>query len=599
MTMELISGDEIKDFVGIKNKRINSWIMQMLGFKDINEFYTKYSNKSTIEFLEALLKEFNITINIDQNDLKRIPENGGFITVSNHPFGGLDGIVLLFLILKKRPDFKLMGNFLLDRIDPLKDVIVPVNPFKDYSLISQNISGIKKSIRLLKEDCPVGFFPAGEVSSFSLESRKINDKKWESSIIRLIKGSKKPIIPIYFKGSNSFLFNSIGLINPKFRSAILGRELINKKNTIVEVKIGKVISQKEQDAFKSNSSYGRYLRARTYALASNLEINHFFKFDRTRIKRAKNIIKPINSQTLITEIQNLDESSLLFSSKQFKIFCSSVDSIPNIVLEIGRLREETFRIIGEGSNKSYDLDEFDIYYKHLFIWDNNNNKLVGSYRLGEGDTIMKKYGKNGFYMNSLFKINPEFEFILNRGLEVGRSFISNDYQKNPLALFLLWKGIFYYLLKNEQYQFLFGPVSISNSYTKKSKKILVDFIKDNFYDEELSKLVKPRREFKPKEKDANIVYSDFQNSEMITIDNLIAEIEPNHFKIPILIKKYIKQNAKFIGFNIDPKFSYALDGFLLLDINDLDYKMINSLGKEIDDPQLKDRIKKLWNKDIS
>ena len=156
-----------------------------------------------------------------------------------------------------------------------------------------------------------------------------------------------------------------------------------------------------------------------------------------------------------------------------------------------------------------------------------------------------------------------------------------------------------YLLKNEQYQFLFGPVSISNSYTKKSKKILVDFIKDNFFDKELSKLVNPRKEFKSKQKDPNFDYSDFQNSEIITIDNLIAEIEPNHFKTPILIKKYIKQNAKFIGFNIDPKFSFALDGFLVLNIKDLDSKMINNLSKEIEDPQLKNRIKKLWNEDVS
>ena len=599
MTMELISGNDIEDFAGIKNKRINSWIMQMLGFKDINAFYKQYSNKSTIEFLEGLLDEFKITIKIDQNDLKLIPRNGGFITVSNHPFGGWDGIILLFLILKIRPDFKLMGNFLLDKISPLKDVIIPVNPFKDYSLPSENISGIKKSMRLIKEDFPFGFFPSGEVSAFSLESLKVNDKKWESSIIRLIRGSKKPIIPIYFKGNNSILFNTIGLINPKLRSAILGRELIKKKNSIVEVKIGKIISLKEQEAFKTNTSYGRYLRARTYALDSNLETNHFFNLNRKKIKRAKNIIKPINPQIIINEIQNLNESSLLFSSKDFKIFCSSVENIPNIILEIGRLREQTFRSVGEGSKKSYDLDEYDIYYKHLFIWDNKNSKLVGSYRIGEGDKIMSKYGKNGFYMNSLFKIHPEFHFILNRGLEMGRSFISNEYQKNPIALFLLWKGIFYYLLKNEQYQFLFGPVSISNSYTKKSKKILVDFIKDNFFDKELSKLVNPRKEFKSKQKDPNFDYSDFQNSEIITIDNLIAEIEPNHFKTPILIKKYIKQNAKFIGFNIDPKFSFALDGFLVLNIKDLDSKMINNLSKEIEDPQLKNRIKKLWNEDVS
>tara|TARA_B100001939_G_scaffold118521_1_gene102892 strand:- start:3048 stop:4811 length:1764 start_codon:yes stop_codon:yes gene_type:complete len=587
--MQLVSINDIEKISGLKNKRINQFIMHLLGFNNINKFYYEHESEEPLDFLISLLNEFNVKIDVKEKDLRKIPLSGGFLTVSNHPFGGWDGIILLYLMLKKRPDFKIMANFLLEKINPLKSCIIAVNPFENISNYS-SISGLKKALWYIKNDVPVGIFPAGEVSSFSLENKKITDKRWDNTSIRLIRASQKPILPVYFKGTNSMMFNTIGLINPKLRSAALGRELLKKKNTIVNVKIGDIISIKEQTAFNNNNDYGRYLRARTYALGNKLNTNQFYFPRNLKLKSPEKIIKPVNSNLLIKEIQDLSSEDLLFEIKDFQIFCTSVKNLPNIIIEIGRLREETFREVGEGTNKSIDLDEFDLYYKHLFIWNKKTNEIIGAYRIGEGDSIMRKYGKSGFYMNQLFRIDSEFNFVLERGLEMGRSFIVKHYQKNALMLYLLWKGVFYYLLNNVQFQFLFGPVSISNSYSKISQKVIVDFIKDNHFDSELSKLVKPRKAFKYN-KNSEINYSSFRNNNMITLDNLIAALETNHFKVPVLIKKYIGQNGKFIGFNIDPKFSKSLDGFLLLDLKEIDKNTIKSLGKDLDENSVIKRFK--------
>tara|TARA_B100001939_G_C16937567_1_gene616808 strand:+ start:905 stop:2689 length:1785 start_codon:yes stop_codon:yes gene_type:complete len=589
--MNLVSIQDISNISGIKNVKINQLILKYFGLNDINKFYNKHKSQKPVEFLENLLSEFNIKIEISENDISNIPKNGGFLTVSNHPFGGWDGIILLYILLQQRSDFKILANFLLEKITPISSCLITVNPFEYYN-DNRNISGLKKALRLIKSDTPVGFFPAGEVSSFTFEKKKVSDKRWDITTIRLIRGAKKPVVPIYFRGSNSLLFNTVGLVNPKLRTVTLGREFLKRKDTSVHVKIGKPISLQEQNSFTTNNEYGRYLRARTYALGSDLNTNQFYFPKKFKLRKQEKIINPIKQELILDNVNSLPREQLLFSIKDYEIYFASANQIPNLINEIGRLREMTFRKVGEGTNKAIDLDEFDLYFKQLFIWNKKDNELVGAYRIGEGDYIMNKFGKSGFYMNQLFKIENEFNFILERGIELGRSFVVEKYQKNPIILFTLWKGIFYYLLKNEQYQFLFGPVSISNNYSKVSKKVMVDYIRDNHFDHELSKLVKPRKRFRYR-RSSDMDYINFRNENITTVDNLVESIEPNHFKMPILLKKYIKQNGKFLGFNLDPKFSNSLDGFLLLDLNDINQNTLTSLCKDLNDEKMLKRVNDL------
>ncbi len=570
-------------------------LMFILGFTKVNDIYSKYESCSGIEFITHLLDELEIKYEINPEELKRIPQ-GGFITVSNHPFGGIDGVLLMLLICQQRPDFKVMVNFLLQKIKPIEEFCLPVNPFENKKSINSSLAGIKGALKHVKEGHGLGIFPAGEVSAFNQSLFNVADKQWNDSIMKLIKSAEVPVVPIYFHGSNSNFFHLLGLVHPMLRTVKLPSELFNKKNKTIIIRIGTPISVEEQREFKSSdiSRYTRYLRAKTYALRSPItdsEVKKFFKPRIVKKTTIEDIIAPVDPIIIQDEVASMKKEYLLFDSKNYSVICAPSVEMPNIITEIGRLREVTFREVGEGTNQKIDIDEFDLYYNQLFIWDNDANTIVGAYRVGKGRDIMERYGKKGFYIQTLFKISDEFAPILNQSVELGRSFIVSAYQRKPLPLFLLWKGILYFILKHPEYRYLIGPVSISNRYSSFSKKLIVNFLKENHYDYELAKCVKPRNKFKPKfdNIDSEIVVQQ-ANADINKIDKFISDVEPEVFRLPILLKKYTKLGGKIISLNVDPLFNDCLDGLLVLDLFNVPFDVITSLSKEINDKSILDRL---------
>ncbi len=278
------------------------------------------------------------------------------------------------------------------------------------------------------------------------------------------------------------------------------------------------------------------------------------------------------------EIENLKDKHVM-SEKNYDVYLSGASSMPNIVNEIGRLREITFREVGEGTNKKIDLDEYDLYYSHLFIWDREAQKIVGAYRVGKGDEIFFRYGSRGFYITNLFRVKAGFHPIMKAGLELGRSFVRKEYQQKALPLFLLWKGLLMFLMKNPEYRYMFGPVSISNNFSKLSKTLMIEFIKNNCFDKELEKYVSPKKQFYAELPtiDSEVLLNN--KDSIKSLDSLISEIEINHNKVPVLLRQYIQLNAKIIGFNVDPKFNDSIDGFLVLDITKIPEETYKMLGK--------------------
>jgi putative hemolysin len=575
----------------IGGRGITKLLMSILKINRINREYAKISHLRGIEFLDALLNKLEIKYEVNPEELKRIPKEGPFIIVANHPYGGIDGIILLKLVKDIRPDFKMMANFLLRRIEPVRESIIPVDPFEGKSQTSGSLAGIKNAISHLNNGYSMGIFPAGEVSTYyNTESPGVADKQWSESILKFIKRSQVPIIPAYFKGTNSKLFHILGLIHPALRTIKLPSELFNKKNKVVKVRIGLPISVEEQNEFSDIARFGRYLRLRTYALGSSIEVKKFFNYRLKPEAKPDEIIQPVSSDLIQSEVESLMGNYLLFKSKNFCILCAPSVEMPNIMTELGRLREITFREVGEGTNRKIDIDEFDLYYNQLFIWDENVKTIVGAYRVGKGKEILERYGKKGFYIQSLFKIDNGFMPILEQSIELGRSFIVKEYQKKPLPLFLLWKGILYFLIKNPEYRYLIGPVSISSRFSNYSKGVIINFMKANYFDREFARFITPRNNFRvPVSKDDTEVIFEKSN-DINKLDKFIQDIEPEDFRMPILLKKYIKLNGKIIGFNVDPKFNNALDGLLVLDLFQVPFETITSLSKEINDKSLLDRF---------
>ncbi|WP_025665774.1 GNAT family N-acyltransferase [Aquimarina megaterium] len=559
-------------------------ILKATRLSKVNRQYDRISHLKDLDFLTKGLEIHNVNYEIPEEDLKRLPKDGAFITLSNHPLGGLDGILLLKLMLEHRSDYKIIANFLLHSFSPLKPYIMPVNPFEDRKEAKSSHKGIKEAILHLREGKPLGIFPAGEVSTFK-EGKNYVDRPWEPSAMRLVQKAKVPVIPIYFHARNSRLFYRLASISDILRTAKLPSELFSQENKVIKVRIGNPVSVKDQEEHTNLEDFTNFLRKKTYMLANPFEkktLRESIPQNLKLPKSPKEIAVEGNINAIESELQYCrDHDKRLLISKNYEVFLAKKEHIPNVVHEIGRLREITFRAIGEGTNNSLDLDPFDEYYHHMFLWDNEAKKMVGAYRMGMGSQIYANRGIDGFYLQDLFRFEPELHKMMNESIEMGRAFIIKEYQQRPMPLFLLWKGIVHCTLRFPEHKYLIGGVSISNKFSNFSKSLMIEFMKSHYYDPYVAQYVRPKKEFKVKLKDADKDFVfDESKSDLNKFDKIIDEVEPGSLRIPVLIKKYIKQNAKVVAFNVDPLFNNAVDGLMYIRIADLPDSTVKPVMEE-------------------
>ena len=547
-------------------------LMKVLKISTLNKLYDRNKHLKDVEFLNAILDELHIKFEIPEEDFKRLPKDGAYITISNHPLGGIDGILLLKLMLEKEPNFKIIANFLLHRIEPMKQYIMPVNPFENHKDAKSSVIGIKETLRHLSDGKPLGMFPAGEVSTYK-DGKLVVDKAWEEGAIKVIRKAQVPVVPIYFHAKNSRLFYLLSKIGETLRTAKLPSELFTQKHRVIKVRVGKPISIAEQNEHQTIEEYSEFLRKKTYMLANSFnEDSKLLTVPNLKSpKSPKMIVTPANQEKMVEEVANLRKTDCrFFQSKNYEVFFTEASAIPNVLHEIGRLREITFREIGEGTNESIDLDKYDTYYRHLFLWDEEAKKVAGAYRMGLGSEIFPLYGMAGFYLNDLFRFESELHDMMTNSIEMGRAFIVKDYQQKPMPLFLLWRGIIHTTLRYPEHKFLLGGVSISNQFTDFSKSLMIEFMKSNYYDPYIAQYVHPKKEFKVKLKDADKDFIfDEAEADLNKFDKIIDELEPGNLRLPVLIKKYIKQNARLVAFNVDPLFNNAIDGLMYIRIADI------------------------------
>ena len=572
------------DKLGVLGTSIGWVVLRTTKLSRLNKEYEKRKNLSGVDFINSILNGFEVDFEIPPKDLKRIPKTGPFIVVSNHPLGGIDGMILMKILLEHRPDFKIVANFLLHRLDPLRPYIMPVNPFEDHKDAKSSLGGIKQALQHVKDGGVLGIFPAGEVST-NKDEKMIVDKPWEPSAMKLIRKAKVPVIPVYFHAKNSTFFYRLAGMSDVLRTAKLPSEMLSQKKRKIKVRIGNAISVEDQNANANLEGFTAFLRRKTYMLANSFEKKSLFDNIPTSIKlhkTPKKIIDETSESLMESEIETcrrLDKR--LLESKNYEVFLAKKEIIPNILSEIGRLREITFREIGEGTNNATDLDDFDDYYYHLFLWDNDAKKIAGAYRMGMGSEIFKNHGINGFYLQDLFRFEPELYTMMSQSIEMGRAFIIKEYQQRPMPLFLLWKGIVHCTLRFPEHKYLIGGVSISNKFSNFSKSLMIEFMKSNYYDPYVAQFIRPKKEFKVKLNDADKDFVfDESEADLNKFDKIIDEIEPDGLRMPVLIKKYIKQNARVVAFNVDPLFNNAIDGLMYIRIADLPESTVKPIMEE-------------------
>ena len=572
--------------IGFIRRFIARIVMWFLRLHKINSIYDRcVANSDEAHFTSSLLYQFRANYHISPSELKRIPTKGPVVLVSNHALGGLDGIMLIHLLQEVRPDFKLMANFILERVTRLKKWFIGVNPFDDNLTSKSSIGGFRQVLRHLENDGHIAVFPAGEVAS-KLKKQVPIDPTWNAATMRLIQRAKVPVVPVYFHARNSPLFYRLAKIHPLLRTARLPAELLTQRHRSIDIRIGKPIAVKDQDNHQSIEDYSSFVRRKLYMLSNIFERKSILKRVPRALNRKNNSVMPIAPavppsllEPEIIALKNSGKSLLV--SKDYELFLTSSELIPNILTEIGRQREITFRAVGEGTNKPLDLDHYDNDYLHLFLWDHKARTLVGSYRLGLGKQLMNAHGISGFYLSELFKFEPEIMYMFNNSIELGRAFVSQTYQQRPMPLFLLWKGIIHATLRYPEYDYLMGSVSISNQFSKFTKSLMIEFMRSHYYDPYLAQYITPKKEFKVKLDDADKEFVfDETSADLNKFDKLIDEVEPGALRLPVLIKKYIKQNARVASFNVDPLFNNAIDGLMYIKIKDIPSSTVKPVLEE-------------------
>ena len=514
---------------------------------------------SAQQFTSDMLRHLDISYKVDPADVERIPKTGAGVIVANHPFGLLEGFILVTLLEKIRPDYRIVANTILASTPALHERVIFVNPFEEANA-HENGKSLRASIECLRNGGLLVMFPAGEVAHFNWSERAIADPKWNTSAARLARKIGCVTLPLFFKGANSIPFHMLGTIHPRLRTINLARELVKKRKRVIDVRVGTPITASVLNSYPDAESATEYLRARTYLLHNRSE---------TPAATPRVVKGPSQVQTLpaaATEVAALDESHVLASNEDFKVFLADAWEIPNILQEIGRSREETYREIGEGTGNDLDLDEFDSYYQHMFLWSNRDERVAGAYRLVTTPKVLAARGIKGLYTSTLFHYNQNFFNHIGPAIELGRSFIRREYQKHYAPLLLLWKGIAKVAQRHPDCPVLFGAVSISSDYHSLSRTLIVNFLNGHIADN-MAGWIKPRRGFRSSKfvpKSVQDLTHLLNNIEELSAS--VQDIESDGKGLPVLIRQYLKIGGKLLGFNVDPSFSNALDALVMADL---------------------------------
>ena len=522
--------------------------------EEINEFLLNNSHLGSFEFIDEVLDYFNFTFTIKEKEIENIPSSGRVVIIANHPLGSLDAFALLKLLRKTRKDIKIVANDFLKVFKQLDPLLIEVNNFTSR----QKKESITQIYDALDKEMALVIFPSGEVSRASVSG--IIDKKWHKGFLKFAHRSQSPILPIFIGGKNSKTFYSVSTINKKLSTLLLSHEMFKQKNKSIQIVIGEVIPNENiiPQGIKQDKLIELY-KKHVYSLKQN---KSFFQTQRA-------IAHPEDRRDVKKELKN---SELLGNTKDGKkIYLYTNTDVDSIVLnEIGRLRELSFRKVGEGINKKRDIDKYDRYYKHIILWDDEDLEIVGAYRIAECKSIIKKYGTQALYTTTLFDFNESLEKYLPDAIELGRSFVQPKYWGSR-ALNYLWDGIGAYIRNNPQIKYLYGPVSISASYSKVAKDMLLYFFNENFPDKENLVNAKLPYNFKSdKSLITNLqeeLNSPIYKENFKTLKKALNSVNSN---VPTLYKQYSdlcdEDGIRFCAYNIDPDFSNCIDSFILVEI---------------------------------
>ncbi len=549
----------------IKNGFVKSIIQGISKVNVLEGWYNDWLNQNdnqpgdTDAFITYTLNKIGVNVETNNSEqLNNIPSTGPFIIVANHPLGGIEGLILTQILRRIRPDLKVLTNELLSSIPEFSDIFIGVDVLNQRRA-QHNTQGMRDVTRHISNGGALLVFPAGTVSHIHLTSLKISDGSWNTIISRLARKYDAPIMPIFVNGRNSIPFYLSAYIHKRLRTLLLPRAMIGKVGDTISLHISAPIPPQDIRRINNDTIAMHYIRLCCKVMEENPQkhaINQCAPLD--------DIKDDLCAEQITAHLKTLDEFRL-HSHGDFTLYCAPYERLGIVMEQLSIAREHTFRAVDEGTGKELDSDQFDPHYMHLFLWDENAQKIAGGYRLGKTDMIVDAHALRGLYSHSLFDYDEDFLKSMGKTIEVGRSFIAKEYQKNPAALDMLWKGIGRYVADNPEYHTLFGCVSISRQYSNLASAMLTEtFLSHYGVDNSISRKVRARVPLKAI-KSPWTAEQLAHLSEIPIINKLVGRIDQGK-SIPVLIRHYLALNGRFISFTVNNGFNDALDGLIMVDL---------------------------------
>lgn len=557
--------DQIKGGHKLPQWLIN-WGERKLGLHALNVAHAKieddWETGSTDNFFKLACKYLNL--NYDLEGLENIPKEGPCVIVSNHPHGMSDGLMFGDIAMKVRDDVRIVVNEWLHCVRGMRPYQIKVDVYGGEEAKRANMTGMREILKWLREGHCILVFPSGSAASYSHRDRRVIDDPWQTNIAAIIRKTKATVVPMHIAGRTGIFFQVLSTIAKGMRANFLAREILRDGRMRHTIKLGNSIPSHTIGMIESDEGLSDYLRLQSMLL------RYPKKHAGGPSSAPQQEIAPHQpADALQAEIAALPTDALYYTNRVagLAVYAVTAQQIPLMMQEMGIERERTFRTVGEGTGTPSDLDAYDNHYIHLIMWDYHAKRLAGAYRIGLTDKIIEEKGVKGIYNAAFFRFNPKLIGVLRQGLEMGRAFITPEYQRLATSLDTLWMGIGQFLNRHPQYRYMYGTVSVSQDYTHTSRSLILSYLKQHEMHAEYAdwaQAFNPPHSYDLLSEDARLLPAGMPDIRLLSAS--ISSIEPDGKSIPVLLRQYLRLGGKMLSFGIDDDFGGTLDCLVLVDL---------------------------------
>lgn len=484
-------------------------IKRLVGIDRLNSFYASLNhNAEVVDFVSEVIEKLGLECSVDSDMIRKIPQTGPVVVVSNFPHGGIDGLVMLDALLSYRKDTKILADSIFAKAKPLDQAIIGIEDLDHTS--KGSLSGLRAARRHLKNGGVLVLFPSQSVATYRRGFVDFGDDEWNLSLMKFIASTSAPVVPAYISGRNSLMFHLIHKLHHRLGTIRLVREVFNKEGAVVSVSFGEAISVEMLSALSPFDEWRRVIVANIVLLqtltaesrrnspSEELPVvveseEQGSKPQQLKIHKVRTsplwprALWPEKQNDIAREIKALHHSARLMSQGVYDLYLAPVEDVPQTTLYVESLRKEM------AVSRHYKFRVEDDPHSRLIIcWDREQSRIAAAVRVGYGDEIFERVGVDGFYCNADFDFSHKFLPLLQSSIEVGQWVVADGYVSQSEPRWLLWRGEMSALMRSEKHDYLLSVVRICSSRSLTARRLIVNHMVTHYYKADYQGQIVPR-----------------------------------------------------------------------------------------------------------